>query len=140
MSTYAHMHEKDYQHLVYASRKRRTLVVALETNESEDGIEERRKRYSQRIVVAIEGNIIKKLKSKEDEIDKIGKLNWALEERVKSLCVENQLWKDLAQKNEATANTLRCNLDQVLAQVHCDQNQRHRADEALAGDAQSVLQ
>ncbi|KAL2523365.1 WD repeat domain-containing protein [Forsythia ovata] len=37
------------------------------------------------------------------------------EERVKSLCVENQIWRDLAQTNEATANTLRCNLKEVLA-------------------------
>ncbi|KAL2497474.1 putative BOI-related E3 ubiquitin-protein ligase 3 [Abeliophyllum distichum] len=35
------------------------------------------------------------------------------------------------------ANTLRCNLEQVLAQAHCDENQHHRFDEALAYDAQS---
>ncbi|KAL2551808.1 putative BOI-related E3 ubiquitin-protein ligase [Forsythia ovata] len=58
------------------------------------------------------------------------------EERVKSQCVENQILRDLTQKNEATTNTLRCNIKQVLAQVHCDQNQHHVADEALADDTQ----
>ncbi|KAL2523878.1 putative BOI-related E3 ubiquitin-protein ligase 3 [Abeliophyllum distichum] len=111
--------------------------IAQQTEKVRMEIEERRKRYSRRIVAAVEGNIMKKLKAKEDEIDKIGKLNWALEERVKSLCVENQIWRDLAQTNEAMANSLRCNLEQVLAQVHYDQNQRHHADEALADDAQS---
>ncbi|KAJ1406810.1 hypothetical protein SESBI_24785 [Sesbania bispinosa] len=42
-----------------------------------------------------------RLKAKK-EIEKIGKLNWALEERVKSLCMENQIWRELAQTNEAT--------------------------------------
>ncbi|GMI90036.1 BOI-related gene 2 [Hibiscus trionum] len=43
--------------------------------------------------------------------------NWALEERVKSLSIENQIWKDLAQTNEATATALRSNLEQVLAEA-----------------------
>lgn len=105
-------------------------------------IEERRKRYSRRIAAAVEENIMKKLKAKEEEIEKIGKLNWALEERVKSLCVENQIWRDLAQTNEATANALRCNLEQVLAQVQDEQQQlqeqpRRIDDAALVDDAQS---
>ncbi|GFQ00676.1 probable boi-related E3 ubiquitin-protein ligase 3 [Phtheirospermum japonicum] len=80
-------------------------------------VEERRKRYSWRIAVAVEDNVMKRLQVKEEEIKKMGKLNWALEERVKSLCVENQIWRDLAQTNEVTTNALRCNLEQVLAQV-----------------------
>ncbi|KAL2245128.1 probable BOI-related E3 ubiquitin-protein ligase 2 [Sesamum indicum] len=116
--------------------------IAQHTEKVRMEIEERRKRYSRRIAAAVEENIMKKLKAKEEEIDKIGKLNWALEERVKSLCVENQIWRDLAQTNEATANALRCNLEQVLAQVQDEQQQqqenRHRAGEvALMDDAES---
>lgn len=107
--------------------------IAQHTEKVRLEIEERRKRYSRRIAAAVEENIIKKLKSKEEEIEKIGKLNCALEERVKSLCVENQIWRDLAQANEATANALRCNLEQVLAQVQDEQQQQ----EQLMDDAQS---
>ncbi|KAK8648212.1 hypothetical protein V6N13_128973 [Hibiscus sabdariffa] len=78
-------------------------------------MEEKRKRQARKIMEAIEGGVMKKLRAKEEEIEKIGKLNWALEERVKSLCIENQIWRDLAQTNEATANALRTNLEQVLA-------------------------
>ncbi|CAN1128222.1 Probable BOI-related E3 ubiquitin-protein ligase 3 [Linum perenne] len=53
--------------------------------------------------------MMKRLKAKEEEIKKIGKLNWAMEEKVKSLCMENQIWRDLAQTNEATTNALRSN-------------------------------
>ncbi|GFQ03751.1 probable boi-related E3 ubiquitin-protein ligase 3 [Phtheirospermum japonicum] len=80
-------------------------------------VKERQKRYSRQIAAAVEDNVMKRLKAKEEEIEKMGKLNWTLEERVKSLCVENKIWRDLAQTSEATTNALRCNLEQVLAQV-----------------------
>lgn len=79
-------------------------------------IEERRKRHWRRMIGAVEEPLMKRLKAKEEEVEKMGKLNWALEERVKSLCVENQIWRDLAQTNEANANALRSNLEQVLSQ------------------------
>lgn len=60
---------------------------------------------------------MKRLKDKDEQIQRMGKLNLALQERVKSLYVENQLWRDLAQTNEAAANSLRTNLEQVLAHV-----------------------
>ncbi|KAK6154530.1 hypothetical protein DH2020_008778 [Rehmannia glutinosa] len=113
--------------------------IAQHTEKVRMEIEERRKRYSRRIAAAVEENVMKRLKAKEEEIEKIGKLNWALEERVKSLCVENQIWRDLAQTNEATANALRCNLEQVLAQVQDEQHQqRQRAEDAdIMDDAHS---
>ncbi|GFZ05762.1 zinc ion binding protein [Actinidia rufa] len=88
-------------------------------------VEERRKRYSRRIIAAVEEGIANRLRAKEEEIEKIGKLNLALEERLKSLCVENQIWRNLAQTNEATANALRSNLEHVLAQVN---NEQHHAN------------
>ncbi|CAL0326419.1 unnamed protein product [Lupinus luteus] len=77
-------------------------------------LEEKRKRQAMKIMEAIEDGVMKRLKTKEEEIEKIGKLNHALEERVKSLCIENQIWYDLAQTNEATANALRNELQQIL--------------------------
>ncbi|KAJ6776535.1 SBP (S-RIBONUCLEASE BINDING PROTEIN) FAMILY PROTEIN [Salix koriyanagi] len=47
-------------------------------------IEERRKRHARRLLEAIETGMMKRLRAKEDEIEKIGKLNWALEEKNKS--------------------------------------------------------
>lgn len=105
-------------------------------------IEDKRKRQARRIVEAIEGGVMKRLRAKEEEIENIGKLNWALEEKVKSLCIENQLWRDLAQSNEATANALRTNLEQVLA-ARVKEDQRNPGaglDDEAAGmtdDAQS---
>ncbi|EOA30975.1 hypothetical protein CARUB_v10014120mg [Capsella rubella] len=97
-------------------------------------IEEKRKTQGRRIVEAVEQGLMKTLRAKDEEINHIGKLNLFLEEKVKSLCVENQIWRDVAQSNEATVNALRSNLQQVLAAV-----ERNRWEEppAVADDAQS---
>lgn len=116
--------------------------VAHHTEKVRLDIEERRKRNSRRLIAAVEEGLSKRLRAKEEEIVKIAKLNWALEEKVKSLCVENQIWRELAQTNEATANALRSNLKQVLEQVVHD-DFRHRSTTACvddAGDAQSCCE
>ncbi|KAL6561864.1 hypothetical protein OROGR_002871 [Orobanche gracilis] len=75
---------------------------------------ERQKQQARLMAAAIGEVAMKKLKEKDDQIQRMGKLNLALQERVKSLYVENQLWRDLAKTNEAAAISLRSNLDQVL--------------------------
>lgn len=73
------------------------------------------------ISIADEG--MKRLRSKEDEIIQIGRLNRVLEEKVKSLTIDNQIWQQMAQTNEATANVLRRNLQQILTQIQQQQQQ-----------------
>lgn len=90
-------------------------------------LEEKRKRQARRLLEAIEVGTMKKLRAKEEEMARISKLNWALQEKLKSLCVENQIWRDLAHTNEATANALRSNLHQLLTQSN---NNNNLADEA----------
>ncbi|XP_019432344.1 PREDICTED: probable BOI-related E3 ubiquitin-protein ligase 3 isoform X2 [Lupinus angustifolius] len=80
-------------------------------------LEEKRKRQVRMLMESIELRVMKRLKSKEEDIETIEKLNIALEEKVNSLCIENQIWRDLAQTNEANANALRSNLMQALTNV-----------------------
>ncbi|KAF3539185.1 hypothetical protein F2Q69_00023669 [Brassica cretica] len=91
--------------------------VAQQTETLRLELEARQQTQTRILASAVQSAIIKTLKAKDDEIARMGKLNGALQERVKSLYVENQIWRDLAQTNEATANTLRSNLEKVLAQV-----------------------
>ncbi|XP_051126252.1 probable BOI-related E3 ubiquitin-protein ligase 3 [Andrographis paniculata] len=101
--------------------------IVQETERLRMEIEEKRKKFCRRIAICIQENVAKKLKAKDEQINEIGKLNFALEERVKSLCVENQILKDIAQTNEATANALRCNLEQVLlTQVQDDRRNQQQ--------------
>ncbi|GAU22473.1 hypothetical protein TSUD_123600 [Trifolium subterraneum] len=90
-------------------------------------------RQSRMLACVIQETIGKKLKEKDEEIQRIGKLNWVLQEKVKSLSAENQVWRELAQTNETTANYLRNNLEQVMA--HVKEGHRHAA--VAEDDAQS---
>ncbi|CAN6465204.1 unnamed protein product [Victoria cruziana] len=80
-------------------------------------LEEKRKKQSRRLMALLGDAIAKKLKQKDAEIESIGKMNCALEERVRALYVENQIWQNLARSTEATANALKGNLEQALARV-----------------------
>ncbi|KAK1375694.1 E3 ubiquitin-protein ligase BOI [Heracleum sosnowskyi] len=95
-------------------------IIAQHSKKIRMEIEERQKQQARILVSAIGERVMKKLREKDEEIHKIAKLNHALQDRVKNLFVENQLWKDLAQSNEATVMSLRCNLEQVLTQVSDD--------------------
>ncbi|KAL2335111.1 hypothetical protein Fmac_016324 [Flemingia macrophylla] len=65
-------------------------------------LEGKRKRKARGLMEAIKVEMAKKLKSKE-EILKIAKLNWVVEENLRFMCIENQIWHDLAHTNEVTA-------------------------------------
>ncbi|XP_074286663.1 putative BOI-related E3 ubiquitin-protein ligase 3 [Silene latifolia] len=92
-------------------------------------IEERKKEQLRRIMGAMEESLGRRLRDKEEELTKIGRINYALEEKVKSLCLENQIWRDLAQTNEATANALRTNLEQLLQQMKDNAERKAAAEE-----------
>lgn len=111
-------------------------VLAHHTEKVRMELEEQKMRQSRMLLSAIQDAMEKKLKEKDEEIQRMGKLNWALQERVKSLCMENQIWRELAQTNETTANYLRSNLEQVLA--HVSEEQRGGAAAVtVADDAKS---
>ncbi|KAI6706233.1 hypothetical protein NL676_009195 [Syzygium grande] len=78
-------------------------------------LEDRVKQQSKALLSSIHGSVVRKLKEKDEEIQRMGKLNWLLQEKVKSLVMENQIWRGLAQTNEAAANSLRSNLEHALA-------------------------
>ncbi|XP_076912510.1 putative BOI-related E3 ubiquitin-protein ligase 3 [Bidens hawaiensis] len=98
---------------------------------------------SRLIAVSEEG--LRRLRSKDDEITNIRRLNYALAEKVRSLTLDNQIWQQQAQSNEATASVLRHNLQQILAQTVddvescCGSNnnveQRHRGNDRNGGDS-----
>ncbi|OIV93317.1 hypothetical protein TanjilG_23089 [Lupinus angustifolius] len=108
--------------------------IAIHTEKVRMELEEQSNRQSRKLLSVIQYTIEKKLMEKDEEIDRITKLNWMLQERVKSICAENQIWRELAHTNEVTAISLRTNLDQVLAaQISED----HRDDNDDNDDAES---
>ncbi|GAA0171904.1 hypothetical protein LIER_25836 [Lithospermum erythrorhizon] len=100
-------------------------------------MEKVRERGRRIMMAVVDDSIAKKLKSKEEQLEKIGKQNSGLVDRVKSLYVENQIWRDLAETNEATATALRNKLEQVLAQVQADDREINGVVGELVDDARS---
>ncbi|KAI4998710.1 hypothetical protein ZWY2020_054052 [Hordeum vulgare] len=75
---------------------------------------EQRRGHLRLIVSAVEARAAKRLKAKDDEIERVRGMNWALEERLRNLFMEAQMWRDVAQSHEAAANVLRGDLQRVL--------------------------
>ncbi|KAI0497621.1 hypothetical protein KFK09_020853 [Dendrobium nobile] len=94
-------------------------------------LNERRRLFMQQLMAAVEQGIWKRLKAKDYEIERAKRINLALEERVRSLSMEIQIWRELAQTNEANANLLRTNLEQVIlaTQLRVKEEQQRRCVE-----------
>lgn len=65
---------------------------------------------------ALEKGVNKKLHEKDIEIENINRKNKELEERIKQVAMEAQSWHYKAKYNESVANTLKNNIQQLLAQ------------------------
>ncbi|GJS21128.1 probable BOI-related E3 ubiquitin-protein ligase 3 [Tanacetum coccineum] len=104
--------------------------VAQHAEKMRSEIAEMRRRNAKILIVAANEGIMKKLKTKEEEITRLNQVNWSLEEKLKSLLVENQIWRELAQTNEATAY----NLQQLLAQAQLQQQEQ---EQTLVNDVES---
>ncbi|XP_048131548.1 probable BOI-related E3 ubiquitin-protein ligase 3 [Rhodamnia argentea] len=78
-------------------------------------VEVRVKQQYEALLLSIHDSVARKLKEKDTEIRKIWKSNLLLQEKVKFLAAENQIWRGLAQTNEAAANSLRSDLEHALA-------------------------
>lgn len=75
---------------------------------------EQRKKQARLIVSTVEARAAKRLKAKDEEIERVRSMNWALEDRLRNLYVEAQMWRDMAQSNQAAANVLRGDLQRAL--------------------------
>ncbi|XP_022142559.1 BOI-related E3 ubiquitin-protein ligase 1-like [Momordica charantia] len=111
--------------------------IAIHTEKVRMEMEERKRRQCWMLVSAIEERVVRKVKEKEEEIARMGKLNWVLEERVKQLCRENQLWRDLAETNQAAVNSLRTNLDHLLHIAAAGRDRDQEQDDAQSSCATS---
>ncbi|KAF3789313.1 BOI-related E3 ubiquitin-protein ligase 1 [Nymphaea thermarum] len=88
--------------------------LALHTENVRAELEARRRSYWRQVAAAVEARVQRMLRGKDEEIESISRRNGALEERMRELLVEGQLWRSLAQANEATVVSLRRELELLL--------------------------
>ncbi|WJX50638.1 RING-type E3 ubiquitin transferase [Trifolium repens] len=123
------------QHLLHHFQNHQSetdRIIAQHTEKVRMELEEQRMKQSRMLLCAIQETVVKKLKEKDEEIHNIGKYNLVLQEKIKSLIMENQIWREMAITNETAVNTLRNELEQVLA--HVNENHHHHN---IAEDAES---
>ncbi|KAI4370897.1 hypothetical protein MLD38_019193 [Melastoma candidum] len=104
-------------------------LVAQHTQRLRTELEERARHRSKALVLAVREAVAATAREKDGEISRLSKLNWALQERVRGLSMENELWRGLAQSNEAAANSLRTDLERVLTSPGIVEDHKAPTDE-----------
>lgn len=79
------------------------------------GMEEAKKRHFVSLLSSLEITVIKSLKEKETELVNLRRRNAGLEEIVKEMMAENQIWCQVAKNNEAIVSDLRMSLERILS-------------------------
>ncbi|KAI4312507.1 hypothetical protein MLD38_037314 [Melastoma candidum] len=99
---------------IQSEQRELDCLVSLHTQRLRMELEERALRRSKVLTSAVREAVTAAIREKDEEISSLTKLNWALNERIRTISVENDLWRGLAQSNEAAANSLRTDLERVL--------------------------
>ncbi|XP_010942314.1 probable BOI-related E3 ubiquitin-protein ligase 3 isoform X2 [Elaeis guineensis] len=91
-------------------------LVRLQYERLRSGWEEVRKKHCRELVSAVEQRVAKRLREKEAELENASRRNAELEEKLRQMSAENQIWFNVAKNNEAIVNSLKTSLEQVLLQ------------------------
>ncbi|XP_022886841.1 BOI-related E3 ubiquitin-protein ligase 1-like isoform X1 [Olea europaea var. sylvestris] len=102
------------------SQHTKKIKIELETSQNH---------HARMVVAAIREGVMKKLNEKDEQIQRMDRFNSVLQERLKCLFVENQMYKNLAETNEAVAKSLRTDMEQILRNVG-DGGRRAEAEDA----------
>lgn len=91
-------------------------LIRLQNERLRLGLEQAQKRHCRALISALDQQAMKKLKEKDAELENASRRNAELEEKVRQMSAENQIWFNVAKNNEAIASSLRTSLEQVLLQ------------------------
>ncbi|KAF1002600.1 BOI-related E3 ubiquitin-protein ligase 1-like [Apium graveolens] len=69
------------------------------------------------VLASVTAEFVKRLKIQNEKISRMAKLNMALQERVRNLYAETQLWKNVANTSELTAMSLRKDFENILGKA-----------------------
>ncbi|KAI5070079.1 hypothetical protein GOP47_0014422 [Adiantum capillus-veneris] len=99
-------------------------LIKAQAEHLRQALEERAQRQSKGLLAAVERGLSKRLREKEAEMERVTKRNMELEDTVKQLSMESQMWQSKAKNNEAMVAILRSNLQQAVLSQH--QNNREQ--------------
>ncbi|CAI9755221.1 unnamed protein product [Fraxinus pennsylvanica] len=93
-------------------------ILSQHTKKIKIELERSQNHHARMVVAAIREGVMKKLNEKDEHIQRMDRFNSVLQERLKCLFVENQMYKNLAETNEAMANSLRAHMEEILRNVN----------------------
>nr|XP_009380014.1 PREDICTED: BOI-related E3 ubiquitin-protein ligase 1-like [Musa acuminata subsp. malaccensis] len=106
----------DLVSLLFQQNTEIDALVRLQNERLPTGLEEARKRHCRALLTVLEQQVAKRLMEKEAELLMATRRNAELEEKVRQLSEEIQIWFAMAKNNETIVCNLRTNLEQVLLQ------------------------
>ncbi|KAM0947148.1 putative transcription factor C2H2 family [Dioscorea sansibarensis] len=89
-------------------------LIHLQNERLRSCVEELQRRHYRAVLTTVEQEVSKKLKEKEAELEDVKNKNLELEQKLRQLAGENQVWFNVAKNNEAVVSGLRLSLEQAL--------------------------
>ncbi|CAN6470469.1 unnamed protein product [Victoria cruziana] len=133
---------QDLMACLYQQNDEIDALIRLQSERLRLGLEEKRRRHYRSLLSFLEQQIVKKLREKDMELENARARNAELEEKVKQMGLENQIWQSVARNNEAIVANLKSSLERVLLQSMGQSREGYGDNEAIpspagADDAQS---
>ncbi|XP_031490579.1 probable BOI-related E3 ubiquitin-protein ligase 2 [Nymphaea colorata] len=133
---------QDLMACLYQQNDEIDALIRLQSERLRLGLEEKRRRHYRSLLSFLEQQIVKKLRDKDMELENARARNAELEEKVKQMSLENQIWQNVARNNEAIVANLKSSLERVLLQGMGQSREGYGDSEAIpspagADDAQS---
>ncbi|MCO5560780.1 hypothetical protein L7F22_014400 [Adiantum nelumboides] len=125
-------------HLHYCQQE--AEIDQIVTNHSEQlkqALEEKRMQHTRALLELIDHSVLSRARERSVEIEKLRRKNLELEDYVRKLSLESQVWMNIAQSQEALVTSLRSNLEQVVAQSN--EKAKARFGETDVDDAASCV-
>ncbi|KAG9447354.1 hypothetical protein H6P81_013482 [Aristolochia fimbriata] len=109
-------HSQDLASCLYQQNLEVDALIRLQSEKLRLGLEDARKRHCRSLLSVLEQQVLKRLREKETELETASRRNLELEEKVRQISAENQIWFNVAKNNEAIVSNLRTSLEQILLQ------------------------
>ncbi|XP_058730633.1 E3 ubiquitin-protein ligase BOI-like [Vicia villosa] len=116
-------------HLRNSQQSEINSLIAQHTENLRTEIHKLTMKQARMLQCVIHDSMVKKLKQKDEAIEDLANVQLMLQERVKTLISENQIWREMAMTNETTVNSLRIELEKVMQDSESHQ-QRNGCDDA----------
>lgn len=125
-------------HLHYCQQEAEIDQIITTHNEKlKQVLEEKRRQHTRALLELVDYTVLSRVRERLVEMEKVRRRNLELEDYVKKLSLESQVWMNIAQSQEALVTSLRSNLEQVVAQSN--EKSKGRFGESDAEDAESCV-